>query len=96
MLEVEPEQDEDDEQDEDTHSINSSESLESSDTDSSDTDSSSANLESVQEELVETRTRGAGFKEWAQRQIDLAKAPIAGPSNGPDHPAENLLERPIV
>ncbi|KAF8305660.1 P-loop containing nucleoside triphosphate hydrolase protein, partial [Clavulina sp. PMI_390] len=34
-----------------------------------------------------------GFKDWAQRQIGLAKAPEADP-DVPEHPAENLLERP--
>ena len=43
-----------------------------------------------------TRTRRTGFKQWAQRQIDLAKAPISGQSNGCEYPAENLLERPIA
>ena len=64
----------------------------------SETDSNESDEESVQDnsEPRATRTKRAGFKEWAQRQINLVKGPISESSNGPDLPAENLLERPIV
>lgn len=37
-----------------------------------------------------------GFKEWAQRQINLAKVPTGEDPDpdAPEYPAENLLERP--
>ena len=95
-LELEQDDDEDDEEEENNDSIDSSEASDSSDAGTSETDSNDSDEESVHDNPAATHTKRTGFKEWAQRQMNLVKAPISESSNGLDHPAENLMERPIV
>lgn len=88
-----------DEEDEDSDSsIDSSESSNAEEENSS----ASGSSDSSEEEEMEVerspplREKRAGFKDWAQRQIQLAKDTGDGSSTAPEYAAENLLERPAV
>lgn len=105
-----PEEDDSDRDEEDgsnsgSGSFDSSASSSDGDDDDDSKDSGSneevSGSESEEMEIDEPapRPKRAGFKEWAQRQIDMASAATSAQNDdptAPEYPAPNLFERPAV